>query len=81
MMGVAKQYVQLELPAFALTCLMLMPHSEKRHQQIKVLCMLFLLGCQDVLPVPRKSAFPVTRPIKHACSVWVKQLMDRSKTD
>ncbi|XP_013205083.1 kinetochore-associated protein 1 [Microtus ochrogaster] len=35
MMGVAKQYVQLELPAFALTCLMLMPHSEKRHQQIK----------------------------------------------
>ncbi|GAB1290171.1 Kinetochore-associated protein 1 [Apodemus speciosus] len=35
MMGVAKQYVQLELPAFALTCLTLMPHSEKRHQQIK----------------------------------------------
>ncbi|CAH7241448.1 Kntc1 [Phodopus roborovskii] len=35
MMGVAKQYVQLELPAFALACLMLMPHSEKRHQQIK----------------------------------------------
>jgi hypothetical protein len=36
MMGVARQYVQLELPAFALACLMLMPHSEKRHQQIKV---------------------------------------------
>ncbi|XP_040145473.1 kinetochore-associated protein 1 isoform X1 [Ictidomys tridecemlineatus] len=35
MMGIAKQYVQLELPAFALACLMLMPHSEKRHQQIK----------------------------------------------
>lgn len=35
MMGVAKQYVQLELPAFALACLMLMPHSERRHQQIK----------------------------------------------
>lgn len=35
MMGVARQYVQLELPAFALACLMLMPHSEKRHQQIK----------------------------------------------
>lgn len=35
MMGVAKQYVQLDLPAFALTCLTLMPHSEKRHQQIK----------------------------------------------
>lgn len=36
MVGVARQYVQLELPAFALACLMLMPHSEKRHQQIKV---------------------------------------------
>lgn len=35
MMGVARQYVQLELPAFALACLMLMPHSEKRNQQIK----------------------------------------------
>ncbi|XP_072658451.1 kinetochore-associated protein 1 isoform X5 [Canis lupus baileyi] len=35
MIGVARQYVQLELPAFALACLMLMPHSEKRHQQIK----------------------------------------------
>ncbi|XP_075390092.1 kinetochore-associated protein 1 [Tenrec ecaudatus] len=35
MLGVARQYVQLELPAFALACLMLMPHSEKRHQQIK----------------------------------------------
>ncbi|KAM6155780.1 kinetochore-associated protein 1 [Rhynchocyon petersi] len=35
MMGVARQYVQLELPAFALACLMLMPHSEKRHLQIK----------------------------------------------
>uniref|UniRef100_A0A8C6F8R5 Kinetochore associated 1 n=1 Tax=Monodon monoceros TaxID=40151 RepID=A0A8C6F8R5_MONMO len=32
---VARQYVQLELPAFALACLMLMPHSEKRHQEIK----------------------------------------------
>ncbi|XP_049722443.1 kinetochore-associated protein 1 [Elephas maximus indicus] len=35
MISVARQYVQLELPAFALACLMLMPHSEKRHQQIK----------------------------------------------
>ncbi|XP_044099380.1 kinetochore-associated protein 1 isoform X3 [Neovison vison] len=35
MVGIARQYVQLELPAFALACLMLMPHSEKRHQQIK----------------------------------------------
>uniref|UniRef100_A0A8D2D3U8 Kinetochore associated 1 n=1 Tax=Sciurus vulgaris TaxID=55149 RepID=A0A8D2D3U8_SCIVU len=34
-MGIARQYFQLELPAFALACLMLMPHSEKRHQQIK----------------------------------------------
>ncbi|KAM5237722.1 kinetochore-associated protein 1 [Ctenodactylus gundi] len=35
MMGVARQYVQLELPAFALACLMLTPHSEKRNQQLK----------------------------------------------
>uniref|UniRef100_A0A8C2VSX5 Kinetochore associated 1 n=1 Tax=Chinchilla lanigera TaxID=34839 RepID=A0A8C2VSX5_CHILA len=35
MMGVARQYIQLELPAFALACLMLMPHSEKRNHQIK----------------------------------------------
>ncbi|XP_070331264.1 kinetochore-associated protein 1 isoform X3 [Odocoileus virginianus] len=35
MIRVARQYVQLELPAFALACLMLMPHSEKRHQEIK----------------------------------------------
>ncbi|XP_006894765.1 PREDICTED: kinetochore-associated protein 1 [Elephantulus edwardii] len=35
MVSVARQYVQLELPAFALACLMLMPHSEKKHQQIK----------------------------------------------
>ncbi|KAB1255833.1 Kinetochore-associated protein 1 [Camelus dromedarius] len=35
MIGVARQYIQLELPAFALACLMLMPHSEKRRQQIK----------------------------------------------
>lgn len=36
MVGVARQYVQLELPAFALACLMLLPHSDKRHQHIKV---------------------------------------------
>ncbi|XP_055003444.1 kinetochore-associated protein 1 [Sorex araneus] len=35
MLGVARQYVQLELPAFALACLTLMPHSERRHQQIQ----------------------------------------------
>ncbi|PNJ82162.1 KNTC1 isoform 6 [Pongo abelii] len=35
LIGVARQYIQLELPAFALACLMLMPHSEKRHWQIK----------------------------------------------
>lgn len=35
MVGVARQYVQLELPAFALACLMLMPHSEQRRQHIK----------------------------------------------
>lgn len=46
MIGVARQYVQLELPAFALACLMLMPHSEKRRQHIEVSWKLFLWGCQ-----------------------------------
>ncbi|XP_063081626.1 kinetochore-associated protein 1 isoform X2 [Cavia porcellus] len=41
MIGVARQYIQLELPAFALACLMLMPHSEKRNHQIKT----FLGSC------------------------------------
>ncbi|XP_054551363.1 kinetochore-associated protein 1 isoform X2 [Talpa occidentalis] len=35
MVGVARLYAQLGLPAFAVACLMLMPHSERRHQQIK----------------------------------------------
>ncbi|NWX33547.1 KNTC1 protein, partial [Notiomystis cincta] len=33
--GIAKQYTQLELPAFALGCLLVIPHSEKREQQIQ----------------------------------------------
>ncbi|NWI91700.1 KNTC1 protein, partial [Pitta sordida] len=33
--GIAKQYSQLELPAFALGCLLLVPHSEKREQHIQ----------------------------------------------
>ncbi|NXS93970.1 KNTC1 protein, partial [Jacana jacana] len=33
--GIAKQYAQLDLPAFALGCLMLIPQSEKRKQQIQ----------------------------------------------
>ncbi|XP_038618823.1 kinetochore-associated protein 1 [Tachyglossus aculeatus] len=33
--GVAKQFAQLDLPAFALACLLLMPQSEKKEQQIK----------------------------------------------
>ncbi|XP_027709299.1 kinetochore-associated protein 1 isoform X3 [Vombatus ursinus] len=35
MIGIAKQYSQLELPAFALACLLLMPHSDKRDQQLQ----------------------------------------------
>ncbi|XP_007489958.2 kinetochore-associated protein 1 isoform X1 [Monodelphis domestica] len=35
MVGVAKQFSQLELPAFALACLLLMPHSDKRDQQLQ----------------------------------------------
>uniref|UniRef100_A0A5F8H6Z2 Kinetochore associated 1 n=1 Tax=Monodelphis domestica TaxID=13616 RepID=A0A5F8H6Z2_MONDO len=35
MIGVAKQFSQLELPAFALACLLLMPHSDKRDQQLQ----------------------------------------------
>uniref|UniRef100_A0A8D2M5Y3 Kinetochore associated 1 n=1 Tax=Zonotrichia albicollis TaxID=44394 RepID=A0A8D2M5Y3_ZONAL len=34
--GIAKQYTQLGLPAFALGCLLVTPHSEKRQQQIQV---------------------------------------------
>ncbi|NXP14921.1 KNTC1 protein, partial [Thinocorus orbignyianus] len=33
--GIAKQYAQLDLPAFALGCLLLVPQSEKRKQQIQ----------------------------------------------
>ncbi|KFQ38772.1 Kinetochore-associated protein 1, partial [Mesitornis unicolor] len=33
--GIAKQYAQLDLPAFALGCLLLIPHSERREQQIQ----------------------------------------------
>uniref|UniRef100_A0A669PF12 Kinetochore associated 1 n=1 Tax=Phasianus colchicus TaxID=9054 RepID=A0A669PF12_PHACC len=39
--GIAKQYTQLDLPAFALGCLMLIPQSEKREQQIQA----FLSTC------------------------------------
>ncbi|NXU55081.1 KNTC1 protein, partial [Turnix velox] len=41
LMGIAKQYAQLELPAFALGCLLLSPQSEKREQQIQA----FLSTC------------------------------------
>ncbi|NWV73815.1 KNTC1 protein, partial [Dasyornis broadbenti] len=33
--GIAKQYTQMDLPAFALGCLLVIPHSEKREQQIQ----------------------------------------------
>uniref|UniRef100_A0A8B9SWL9 Kinetochore associated 1 n=1 Tax=Anas platyrhynchos TaxID=8839 RepID=A0A8B9SWL9_ANAPL len=33
--GIAKQYAQLDLPALALGCLLLIPQSEKREQQIQ----------------------------------------------
>ncbi|NXY21125.1 KNTC1 protein, partial [Atrichornis clamosus] len=33
--GIAKQYTQLDLPAFALGCLLLIPQSQKREQQIQ----------------------------------------------
>ncbi|XP_061200582.1 kinetochore-associated protein 1 [Neopsephotus bourkii] len=39
--GIAKQYAQLDLPAFALGCLLLIPQSEKREQQIQA----FLSTC------------------------------------
>ncbi|NWR75552.1 KNTC1 protein, partial [Centropus unirufus] len=34
-LGIAKQYAQLDLPAFTLGCLLLIPQSEKREQQIQ----------------------------------------------
>ncbi|XP_067395657.1 kinetochore-associated protein 1 [Emydura macquarii macquarii] len=33
--GITRQYAQLDLPAFALGCLLLIPQSEKREQQIQ----------------------------------------------
>uniref|UniRef100_A0A8C9N2M1 Kinetochore associated 1 n=1 Tax=Serinus canaria TaxID=9135 RepID=A0A8C9N2M1_SERCA len=45
--GIAKQYTQLDLPAFALGCLLVIPHSEKREKQIQVnqkFCVLSLQG-------------------------------------
>ncbi|NXF04139.1 KNTC1 protein, partial [Smithornis capensis] len=39
--GIAKQYTQLGLPVFTLGCLLLIPQSEKREQQIQS----FLLTC------------------------------------
>lgn len=44
--GIAKQYAQLDLPAFALGCLLLIPQSEKREQQIQVIkfCVLSVQG-------------------------------------
>lgn len=67
MIGVARQYVQLELPAFALACLMLLPHSEKRHQQIQVSWKLCLWAAKEMkglsLACPlRKVAKPFTKP-------------------
>ncbi|XP_067861865.1 kinetochore-associated protein 1 [Heptranchias perlo] len=44
LIGIAKQYVQLELSAFALGCLLLIPYSEKRKQQIQG----FLLSVDSV---------------------------------
>ncbi|XP_064424237.1 kinetochore-associated protein 1 [Latimeria chalumnae] len=35
LVGIAKQYVQLDLPAFAVGSLLLIPYSEKREQQIQ----------------------------------------------
>lgn len=74
MIGIARQYVQLELPAFALACLMLMPHSEKRHQQIKVPCKQFLGGWQRngrsrIACALQKVAFSFHQTWK--TSVWV----------
>nr|DBA23163.1 TPA: hypothetical protein GDO54_014103 [Pyxicephalus adspersus] len=35
LLGVARQYAQIDLPAFTLGCLLLIPHVEKREQQIQ----------------------------------------------
>ncbi|XP_078277801.1 kinetochore-associated protein 1 isoform X2 [Rhinoraja longicauda] len=44
LIGIAKQYVQLELSAFALGCLLLIPSAEKKKQQIQG----FLLSVDSV---------------------------------
>ncbi|XP_075690227.1 kinetochore-associated protein 1 isoform X2 [Rhinoderma darwinii] len=41
LVGIAKQYAQIDLPAFTLGCLLQIPHVEKRQQQIQG----FLSGC------------------------------------
>ncbi|XP_029427318.1 kinetochore-associated protein 1 [Rhinatrema bivittatum] len=41
LIGIAKQYAQLDLPAFTLGCLLLIPQSEKRQQHIQA----FISSC------------------------------------
>uniref|UniRef100_A0A8C5KSQ6 Kinetochore associated 1 n=1 Tax=Jaculus jaculus TaxID=51337 RepID=A0A8C5KSQ6_JACJA len=59
MVGVARQFIQLELPAFALACLMLMPHSEKKHQQIKN----FLFSCNAQIILQQLEEHMNTGPL------------------
>lgn len=79
MVGVARQYVQLELPAFALACLMLMPHSEQRRQHIKVSWKLLRWSCQkdgkrsqSACPL-QKIAFSFHQTYKGGIQQWVQQ--------
>ncbi|XP_053328174.1 kinetochore-associated protein 1 [Spea bombifrons] len=43
LVGIAKQYAQVDLPAFTLGCLLLIPHVQKREQQIQG----FLSSCKS----------------------------------
>uniref|UniRef100_A0A8C5LVC3 Kinetochore associated 1 n=1 Tax=Leptobrachium leishanense TaxID=445787 RepID=A0A8C5LVC3_9ANUR len=47
LVGIAKQYAQVDLPAFTLGCLLLIPHVEKREQQIQ--CFLTTCNPETVL--------------------------------
>uniref|UniRef100_A0A670KE02 Kinetochore associated 1 n=1 Tax=Podarcis muralis TaxID=64176 RepID=A0A670KE02_PODMU len=60
--GIAKQYAQLDLPALALGCLLLIPQPEKRAQQIQILylqwCLRLHTGSVPELQSIPRCAYP-----------------------
>ncbi|XP_063310359.1 kinetochore-associated protein 1 [Pelobates fuscus] len=56
LVGIAKQYAQVDLPAFTLGCLLLIPHMEKREQQIQC----FLSTCNPETILQQESDYMST---------------------